>query len=62
MDQRGIENLDEKEVEQLTQGAYMWEKGATKRQNKAGILGDIANLWGALSGGAHIVKNKFGET
>lgn len=62
MDQRGIDELDEEDVEMLTKGARMWESGATEQANKAGLLGDLASLFKALGGGAHIVKNKFGET
>lgn len=40
----------------------MWEKSATTRTNKFGLFGNIANVIEALSGGAHIVKNEFGET
>jgi hypothetical protein len=36
--------------------------GAITSKNKFGILSDLSNLWKALSGGAHIEKNEFGET
>ncbi len=39
-----------------------WEKDAKTTVNKLGLFGDIMNALKALSGGAHIEKNKFGET
>lgn len=36
--------------------------GALTTKSKFGIFSDLNNLWTALSGGAHIVKNEFGET
>ena len=39
-----------------------WEKEAKTTVNKLGLFGDIMNALKALSGGAHIEKNKFGET
>lgn len=62
MDQQGIEQLDAAKLEELAQGARMWEPDAKVRHRSFGVLGDLSNLWAALSGGAHIVKNKYGET
>ena len=62
MTQRGIEELDEEDRKELTKGGTMWESGALSQENKIGIWGDMFNLWRAFWGGAHIVKNKFGET
>lgn len=62
MDQRGIRSLSEDDLAALEQGGKMWEKGSKDRENKLGLFGDLANLLGALSGGAHIEKNKYGET
>ena len=62
MDQQRIEQLDAARLEELAQGARMWEADAKVRRRSFGVLGDLSNLWAALSGGAHIVKNKYGET
>ena len=62
MDQRGIDNLSEEELELLEQGGRMWEDGSKEKKNKNGALGDIFNALKALSGGAHIEKNEYGET
>ena len=40
----------------------MWEAGVTKRKNKFGVFGDIMNALSAVTGGAQIEKNKYGET
>jgi hypothetical protein len=61
MDQQGVDKLSENELSELSKGSTMWESGA-KTQRKKGLLADFGNLWGALSGGAHIEKNEFGET
>ena len=50
------------ELESLEKGGTMWEAGSKEKQNKKGLLGDIFNVLKAFSGGAHIEKNKFGET
>jgi len=86
MQQRGIDNLTNDEMERLDKGGTMyvffhsyffiayslvpsltylcfrWEKGAKTTVNKLGLFGDIMNAFKALSGGAHIEKNEFGET
>jgi len=49
MDQRGIESLTETELENLSRGSQMWEKGSTTRKRKFGLLGDVMNLFGALA-------------
>ena len=61
MDQQGIDELDEARLRELSQAARMWEPTAKPRRS-FGLLGDLGTLWTALSGGAHIVKNKYGET
>ena len=40
----------------------MWESGSTEKENKKGLVGDLFNVFKAFSGGAHITKNKYGET
>jgi hypothetical protein len=50
MDQRGIESLSEGELENLSRGGQMWEKGSTTQKRKFGLLGDVMNLFGALAG------------
>lgn len=64
MDQRGIEELSKEELESLQRGGKMWEKGCKEEPpvKKFGLLGDAAELFKALSGGAHIVKDQFGRT
>ena len=61
MDQQGISELSDEELELLTKGGKMWEKGSTDKR-RTGLLGDLKNVFNALAGGAHIEKNKFGET
>ena len=62
IDQRGIE-LSQKDLKELNKGGKMWEKGATTGdKRKLGLLSDLGNVFKALSGGAHIEKNQFGET
>mmetsp|Transcript_29238 Transcript_29238/g.49070 ORF Transcript_29238/g.49070 Transcript_29238/m.49070 type:complete len:164 (-) Transcript_29238:1284-1775(-) len=62
MDQRGIENLTDEELELLSRGGKMWEEGSTSQKRKFGVFSDIMSVMKALSGGAHIEKNEFGET
>lgn len=62
MDQRGIDELSEEELELLDRGGQMWESGSTEKENKKGLVGDLFNVFKAFSGGAHITKNKYGET
>lgn len=64
MDTYNLDNLSDQELEELVQGAQMWEPGARNdEKNKSkGFLGDLLNLLGAVGGGAHIEKNEFGET
>ena len=62
MDQRGITELTEEELEKIGKGGTMWEEKDTETRRKSNFFGDITNLISALSGGAHIVKNEFGET
>ena len=61
MQQRGITELSEDEKALLAKGATMWEKGAMK-EKKSSLFGNILSVVEALSGGAHITKNEFGET
>ena len=51
MDQRGIEELTEDDLELLNKGGYMWEEGSKSKQNKNGVLGDLFNVLKAFSGG-----------
>lgn len=60
IDQRKLDISDD-EVKKLEKGSTMWEK-ASKNNPKMGILGAAGELFKALSGGAHIEKNIFGET
>lgn len=61
IDQRGID-LSDDDLKELNKGGKMWEKGATTSESKMGLLSDLSNVWKALAGGAHIEKNKYGET
>ena len=61
MQQRGITELSKGDKELLAKGATMWEKGA-KDEKKTSLIGNIMSVFEALSGGAHITKNEFGET
>lgn len=60
MDQRGLE-LSEDDIKALTKGGKMWESGSTTERTQ-GLFGNLKNVFTALSGGAHIEKNEFGET
>lgn len=65
IDQRELqEELCEEDLADLSRGGTMWEDGAKDRQNskKGGFVGDLFNALSALTGGAHIVKDKNGET
>jgi len=62
MDQRGINSLSEEDLKNLNKGGKMWEKEAKSKEPKSGFLGEVFELFKALNGGAHIEKNKFGET
>lgn len=62
IDQRGIDELSEDELKRLEKGGKMWEKGSKSNEPKTGFLGEVVELFKALNGGAHIEKNKFGET
>jgi len=57
----GSNQLTDSELQALEKGGTMWES-ESKETNKLGKVGDIFSLAKALLGGAHIVKNKFGET
>ena len=61
MEQRGI-SLSNNDVEELEKGGTMWEDKAKEEKNKLGVLGDVFSVLKAFSGGAHIVKDKFGQT
>ena len=54
--------LDEDDINALKKGGTMWETGAKTKNSKGGVIGDIFNALTALGGGAHIVKDKNGET
>ena len=62
MDQRGIEELSEEELDLLNKGGSMWEQDSKSKVNKKGFVGDLINVIKAVSGGAQIEKNKYGET
>ncbi len=53
------EALDSEELSQLSRGGKMDEESKAKKSG--GILGDVRDLFGALSKGAHIVKQKGGR-
>ena len=53
------EALDSEELSQLSRGGEMDEESKSKKSG--GILGDVRDLFGALSKGAHIVKQKGGR-
>ena len=62
MDQRGIKELTDKDLIALELGGKMWEAESKSKTNKKGLIGDIFNVIKAVSGGAQILKNKYGET
>jgi len=62
MQQRGINSLSLNETTSLERGGRMWEKNSLTEKNKLGLLGDVFSVLKAFVGGAHIEKNKFGET
>ena len=59
-DQRGVK-LTSKEVNDLSRGGRMWESGSTDKKS-GGLIKNIGNVVEALSGGAHIKKDKYGRT
>lgn len=61
MEQRGI-SLSEEDKMNLERGGTMWEQNAKAQTNKWGLIGDFFSVLKAFSGGAHIEKNKYGET
>jgi hypothetical protein len=63
VDNRELE-LGDEDLKDLERGGTMWEDGAKDRVNskKGGFVGDVFNALSALAGGAHIVKDKNGET
>eukprot|EP01035_Chromulina_nebulosa_P029422 gene29422-38994_t len=44
MDQRGITDLSKDELDALTKGGYMWERGAVSQTRKFGVFGDLMNV------------------
>lgn len=50
--------LHDKDVEELAKGGSMDETSTSKKSK--GLLGDMSDVWGALSGGAHIVRREDG--
>jgi len=62
MDQQGIKELSDDDLIAIARGGSMWEESSTNRRNQLGFLGDLTNALFALFGGAHIEKNKYGET
>lgn len=64
MDTYNMDDLSDEELEDLAQGAQMWESDAKNddKNKSKGFFGDLVNLLGAVGGGAHIEKNEFGET
>ena len=58
--QRGI-SLSDSDKSELAKGGRMWEEGSTSK-NSGGLLQNMKNVVEALSGGAHISKNEYGET
>ncbi|CAM9176668.1 unnamed protein product [Pylaiella littoralis] len=57
IDSQGI-GLDDEDVEELAKGGSMDETSTSKRSK--GLFGDMSDVFGALSGGAHIVKREDG--
>ncbi|CAM9804993.1 unnamed protein product [Ectocarpus fasciculatus] len=57
VDDQGV-TLDDEEVQELAQSGMM-DQDSTSKKSK-GLLGDIKDVFGALSGGAHIVKRDDG--
>ena len=53
------EELSVEELSQLAEGGRMDRESTSKKSG--GVLGDIKDLFGALSKGAHIVKQKGGR-
>ena len=60
IDQRGLDISDD-DIKDLEKGGTMWEK-TSRKTPKLGLFGAAGELFKALSGGAHIEKNKYGET
>ena len=58
--QRGL-SLSDSEKNELAKGGRMWEEGSTSKIS-GGLIQNMKNVMEALSGGAHISKNKYGET
>lgn len=52
-------DLSEEEVARLAEGGEMSE--AEKGRKSRGLLGDMKELFGALGGGAHIVRKEDGR-
>lgn len=50
--------LYDQDVEELAKGGSMDETSTSKRSK--GLFGDMSDVFGALSGGAHIVKREDG--
>ena len=58
--QRGL-SLSDSDKNKLAKGGRMWEEGSTSK-NSGGLIQNVKNVMEALSGGAHINKNEYGET
>eukprot|EP00903_Cladosiphon_okamuranus_P010858 g10256.t1 len=57
VDSQGV-HLDDKDVQELAEGGSM-DKTSTSKKSK-GLFGDMSDVLGALSGGAHIVRREDG--
>ncbi|CAM9614479.1 unnamed protein product [Ectocarpus sp. 8 AP-2014] len=57
VDDQGV-TLDDEEVQELAQSGMM-DQDSTSKKSK-GLFGDMKDVFGALSGGAHIVKRDDG--
>jgi hypothetical protein len=61
IDQRNS-TLSKDDISALERGGVMWEPNSTTQKNRFGLVGDLIRVFEALSGGAHIEKNQYGET
>eukprot|EP00904_Undaria_pinnatifida_P001498 jgi/Undpi1/11349/HiC_scaffold_30.g13646.m1 len=58
VDDQGV-TLDDQDVEELAKGGMMDDESTSKKSR--GLFGDMSDVFGALSGGAHIVRREDGS-
>ncbi|CAM9167010.1 unnamed protein product [Hapterophycus canaliculatus] len=57
IDDQGV-TLNDEDVQELAKSGMMDKKSTSKKSK--GLFGDVSDMFGALSGGAHIVKRDDG--